>query len=216
MEIIEFNKSNTVLGKFISELRDVNVQQDMMRFRRNLERIGGIMAYEISKKLEYASSEIQTPLGLAKANLPEKNVVLATVMQGGLPLADGIRGIFDSCGNAFVSAQRTYSDGEGAFVTIDGVSSPSLDGKVLILADSVIATGTTIVSAYENLKKYGTPKAIHIVCAFAAQPGIDNLIQKLPVSQTTIWCGAVDPEINNHGYIVPGLGDAGKHCFNFK
>ncbi|MCQ2074745.1 MAG: uracil phosphoribosyltransferase [Bacteroidaceae bacterium] len=216
MEIIEFNKLNTVLGKFVSELRDVNVQQDMMRFRRNLERIGGIMAYEISRKLEYAYSDIPTPLGLAKANLPDKNVVLGTVLQGGLPLADGIRGIFDSCGNAFVSATRTYSDGEGASVTIDSVSSPLLDGKVLILADSVMATGTTIVSAYEALKKYGTPKAIHIVCALAAQPGIDNLIQKLPVSQTTIWCGAVDPEVNNHGYVVPGLGDAGKHCFNFR
>ena len=216
MEIIEFSKSNTVLGKFISELRDINVQQDMMRFRKNLERIGGIMAYEISKKLEYSPAEIQTPLGLASANLPEKNVVLATVLQGGISLADGIRGIFDSCGNAFVSATRTYSDGEGATVTIDSISSPSLDGKVLILADSVMATGTSIVSAYEALKKYGTPKAIHIVCAFAARPGIDNLIQKLPVSQTTIWCGAVDPEVNNHGYIVPGLGDAAKHCFNFR
>lgn len=213
MEIIDFSNKNTILNKFVAELRDVDIQQDSMRFRRNLERFGEIMSYKISKRLSYEAEEIQTPLGLVNVNIPEKDIVVAAILNGGTSLADGLRNMFDNCGNAFVPVKREYIDGEGSNVSVESVSSPSLDGKVLIIADAMFATGQTVLSVYEKLLQFGTPKAIHLVCAIASKPGIDFIMRSFPVSNTTIWCGAIDPEINNHGFIVPGMGDASDHCF---
>lgn len=216
MEVIDFNKSNTILNKFVSELRDVNIQKDQMRFRRNLERIGEIMAYEVSKRLKYNTIDVTTPLGTAVVNVPQEDIVLGTVFRAGLPLHQGFHNYFDHCENAFVSAYRKYLDEVNFDVHIEYLASPDLDGKTLILVDPMLATGSSMYLAYRALLSKGTPKTIHVVSAIASQHGVDYVCNHFPQENTTVWCAAIDPEINSHAYIIPGLGDAGDLCFGEK
>ncbi len=216
MEVIDFNKTNSILNKFISELRDVSVQGDQLRFRRNLERIGEIMAYEVSKRLNYVTKQVQTPLGTATVNVPREDVVLATVFRAGLPLHQGFHNYFDHCENAFVSAYRKYLDEVNFDIHIEYLASPELEGKTLILVDPMLATGSSMYLAYRALLSKGTPKTIHLASVIAAQQGVDYITRMFPQDKTTLWCAAIDPELNSHAYIVPGLGDAGDLCFGQK
>jgi len=216
MEVIDFNKSDSILNRFVSELRDVNVQKDQMRFRRNLERIGEIMAYEISKRLKYENKQFKTPLGTATISIPEEDVVLGTVFRAGLPMHQGFHNYYDHAENSFVSAYRKYLDTVNFDVHIEYMASPNLDGKTLILVDPMLATGSSMYLAYRALLSKGTPKTIHLACAIASQPGIDYVCKMFPEDRTTVWAAAIDPEINNHAYIIPGLGDAGDLCFGEK
>lgn len=216
MEVIDFNKTNSILNKFMSELRDVSVQGDQLRFRRNLERIGEIMAYEVSKRLNYVAKQVQTPLGTATVNVPREDVVLATVFRAGLPLHQGFHNYFDHCENAFVSAYRKYLDEVNFDIHIEYLASPELEGKTLILVDPMLATGSSMYLAYRALLSKGTPKTIHLASVIAAQQGVDYITKMFPQDKTTLWCAAIDPELNSHAYIVPGLGDAGDLCFGQK
>lgn len=217
MEVIDFNKSNTILNKFIAELRDVKVQQDQMRFRRNLERVGEIMAYEISKRLNYNTEQVQTPLGTTGINVPEEDIVLATVFRAGLPFHQGFHNYFDHCENAFVSAFRDYTEGNKLEVTIEYLASPSIEGKTLIIADPMLATGSSMFLSYKALLTKGTPKCIHIACTIASQQGVRYIVEHMKdVPNVTLWCAAIDDELDAHSYIVPGLGDAGDLSFGPK
>ncbi len=210
------NLSNTypIIGEWVGELRHVQLQSDRMRFRRNLERIGEVAALEISKQLEYQQIEIQTPLGIATVPAILQQPVLATILRAGLPLHNGILNIFDKADNAFVSAYRKHKH-DGSFdISVEYLSSPSLDQKTLILSDPMIATGSSLVKTLKYLKEESTPHKIHIVCAIACTVGLEYVLLAEP--NATIWCGAIDEELTAKGYIVPGLGDAGDLAFGPK
>ena len=194
----------------------MNIQKDQLRFRRNLERIGEIMALEVSKKLNYVTKDVQTPLGVSTINVPEEDIVLGTVFRAGLPLHQGFHNYFDHCENAFVSAYRKYLDEVNFDVHIEYMASPKLDGKTLILVDPMLATGNSMYLAYRALLLKGTPARIHLCSVIAAQAGVDYVCKMFPQDITTLWCAAVDPELNSHAYIIPGLGDAGDLCFGEK
>ncbi|GAB6012554.1 uracil phosphoribosyltransferase [Viscerimonas tarda] len=215
MEIINLSERNSILNKYVGELRDVNIQNDRLRFRRNLERIGEIMAYEISKELDYSPHKIQTPLGYSLTNLPESPVVLGTILRAGLGLHHGFLNYFDGAENAFVSAYRKYKENHLSFnVNIEYIASPSLDSKTLILTDPMLATGESMELAYHALMTKGTPQKVHIATIIASQFAIDYCRDKLP--QATLWAAAIDPELNENAYIVPGLGDAGDLAYGTK
>lgn len=208
--------SKTLIDRFVAELRDVNIQQDRMRFRRNLERIGEICAYEISKILPYQIIDVTTPLGVSKMPDLKSEPVLATILRAGLPLHQGLLNYFDKAGNAYVSAYRTEHDATGQFeIKIEYLASPSIDGKTLIISDPMLATGRSLLQAFEAVLTKGTPSHIHVVVAIASQRGLDHLEKNLP-KNSTIWVAALDPELNDHSYIVPGLGDAGDLAFGTK
>ncbi|HET6243967.1 MAG: uracil phosphoribosyltransferase [Bacteroidetes bacterium] len=208
-------KNNSIFNQFIAELRDVNVQQDSMRFRRNLERIGEIFAYEISKSLSYKSTEITTPLGIAQANLATDQPVIGSILRAGLPLHQGILNYFDRAENAFVSAYRKPHK-DGTFdIQVEYVSSPDLTDRILILADPMLATGASMVLTYKALLIKGIPKHTHFVAAIASAEGLEYAKRNLP-PETTIWIGEVDDELTAQSYIVPGLGDAGDLAFGTK
>lgn len=200
----------------MAELRDVNVQTDMMRFRTNLERIGELMAYEISKTLDYHTEEVQTPLDTATCNIINDNIVLATIFRAGLPYHQGFLKIFDHAQNAFVSAYRKYKEKENFDVFIEYIASPRLEGKTLILVDPMLATGASMELSYKALLTKGNPEKIHIASVIASQKAIDYVKEHFPQEKTTVWIGAVDPHINEHSYIVPGLGDAGDLAYGIK
>ena len=213
MNIINLSEQNSVLNNFIGELRDVNIQKDSMRFRRNLERIGEIFAYEISKQLKYEKKEVQTPLGIAEVNVVADELVIGTVLRAGLPLHNGILNIFDKAQNCFMASYRKCGKDNKFTIQLEYVSSPSVDGKVLVLADSMLATGSTIVLAYQRLKEEGDAKHTHIVCPVASREGIEYLSKNLPHRSVTM---AIDEELTNKSYIVPGLGDAGDLAYGMK
>ncbi len=217
MKVVDFSKSNTVVNKFISELRDVSIQTDRMRFRRNIERIGEIMAYEISKELTYEEQDITSPLGIAEANLPTDTIVVGAILRAGLPLHQGVINIFDGAENAFVSAYRRYdADTDFNFdISIEYISSPSLDGKALILCDPMLATGASMQLAYEALLAKGTPTKVFVCAVIASCEAVDYLEENLP-EDTVLYVAAVDDMLNQHKYIVPGLGDAGDLAFGEK
>lgn len=217
VEVRTLAEENSFFQQFISELRDQEIQKDSMRFRRNLERIGELFAYEISKELAYTAYDLETPLGVAKAWKHEK-VVLANVLRAGLPLHQGLLNYYDAAENAFVSAYRTHTQGANSFeVKVEYMASPSLEGKVLILADPMLATGTSMLLAQKALQKNGTPKHWHIVAVIASQSAVDHLLEHLKGSDNvTLWLGVVDPILNKQSYIVPGLGDAGDLAFGEK
>ena len=195
-------------------MRDIAIQKDRMRFRRNLERVGEIMAYEISKTLEYQEKEVETPLGIAKVQVPAEKIVLGTILRAGLPLHQGLLNVFDQADNAFISAYRKHHK-DGTFeIKMEYVSCPDLTGAVLILTDPMLATGASMSLAIEGLADYGKPKIIHIVTAIAAESGVNHIRRLYP--KTKIWAGAVDEELTAKSYIVPGLGDAGDLCFGEK
>ncbi len=216
MKLIELTKSNSILNNYISEIRDMSVQKDSMRFRTNLQRIGQVFAYEISKELNYAEREIITPLGIAKSNIMEDQLIISTILRAGLPLHEGILSFFDKAQNSFIAAYRKYGKDNKFDIQIEYLTSPNLDGKTLILADTMLATGYSIKLAAERLKEYGTPNQIHIVCPIASSYGVEYVMKNFPFSNTVLWVGAVDEELTNKSYIVPGLGDAGDLAFGSK
>ncbi len=214
--IKNLGENNSILSQFIAELRDGKIQGDRLRFRRNLERIGEIFAYEISKHLTYKKTDVQTPLGVACMNLPEQDPVLATILRAGLPFQQGFLNYFDNAGNAFISAYRKYHK-DGTFdIKFEHMSSPELDGKILILTDPMLASGSSVVIAYKVLLSKGIPSHTHIVSIIASREGIDYVKKQLPSRKITLWVGAIDDELTVKGYIVPGLGDAGDLAFGGK
>ena len=215
MKVVDFSKTNSVVNKFIAEMRDVNIQNDRIRFRTNVQRIGEIIAYEISKELNYESQDVTTPLGIADVNVPSDQIVVAAILRAGLPLHQGVLNIFDDAENAFVSAYRNYNDDYNFDIHIEYIASPSLDDKVLVLCDSMLATGGSMELAYEALLSKGTPDKLHVVSVIASRQAIEYLEDKLP-NDATVWVGAIDEFLNQHKYIVPGLGDAGDLAFGEK
>jgi uracil phosphoribosyltransferase len=208
------SKTYSLVGEWISELRDVQLQADRMRFRRNLERMGELAALEISTKLVYEEKEIQTPLGIAVCKVLKDQPVIATILRAGLPLHNGILNVFDKADNAFISAYRKHKL-DGSFdISLEYISCPDLDGRVLIISDPMIATGSSLVKTIQFLREEGNPREIHIVAAIACTVGIEYVKRAEP--HVTIWCGDIDEELTAKGYIVPGLGDAGDLAFGPK
>jgi len=217
MIINNLGLNNSVLNQFMAEVRDIGIQTDRMRFRRNIERIGEIIAYEISKTLYYHTIEVQTPLGVQPVSVPCDSIVLATILRAGLPFHQGFLSYFDKADNAFISASRKYNEDHSAFTIEMGyLSSPAIEGKTLIIIDPMLATGSSLDLAYQFLLKRGKPARIHVACVIAAQYGIDEAIRLFPKEITTIWAGAIDPDLNDKAYIVPGLGDAGDLAYGEK
>ena len=213
--IINFQDSNSIYNTFLSQLRDKKVQLDSMRFRRNLERLGEITAMEISKTLNYSDKDISTPLGVSNMNLIDEPIVLATILRAGLPLHQGLLNYFDQAENCFISAYRKHTSPDEFDVEIEYMSSPDLEGKTILLNDPMLASGRSMVLAYKALLQRGTPKKVHVVSVIASQRGVDLVRDNLP-SNSTIWVGAIDPEMTKESYIVPGLGDAGDLAFGSK
>ena len=212
--IFNLNERDTIANKFVAELRSVEIQKDRMRFRRNLERLGEILAYEISKTFEYEEVDVETPLGIATINIPSERIVLGTILRAGLPFHQGMLNVFDEAENAFVSAYRRHHK-DGSFeIKLEYVSCPNLEDSILIIADPMLATGASIVNTIRELQLYGTPKAIHVVAAIAAAPGVDHVQRYFP--KANIWLGALDEELTAKSYIVPGLGDAGDLSYGEK
>ena len=211
------SKENSIFNKFIAEIRDRNIQRDSMRFRRNLERIGEVMSYEISRSLDYQTRIVETPLGEASVEMISDKIVLATILRAGLPLHQGFLNYFDDAESAFVSAYRKSSK-DGSFkVKVEYISNCSLEGKTLILVDPMLATGTSLVLAYEALvAKGGEPQHTHIASVIASEQGVDYAKRHLPSRTTTLWLGAIDAELTSRAYIVPGIGDAGDLAFGEK
>lgn len=217
IEVINFADTPSLVSRYMMELRDVNVQNDPMRFRRNLERIGEIMAYEISRRLTYRDVEVQTPLGTCLCQDIDDKVVLATILRAGLPFHNGFLRYFDRAENAFVSAYRRYKEkGESFDVLVEYLASPSIEGKTLLLVDPMLATGSSMELGYRALLTKGNPAHVHVASVIASQAGIDYVREHFPADRTTIWAGAIDADINSHSYIVPGLGDAGDLAYGIK
>lgn len=215
MNIINFADERSLVNVFMRELRDENIQKDMMRFRRNIERIGEIAAYEISKTLAYKDVETTTCLGKAQSHLVDETVVIATILRAGLPLHQGVHNYFDSAENAFVSAYRKYISDDDFRIHIEYIAAPRIDGKVLVITDPMLATGSSMELAYEALLTKGKPRRVHLVSVIASRQAIDFIKDKFP-EDTTLWVAAIDDTINEHKYIVPGLGDAGDLAFGEK
>jgi uracil phosphoribosyltransferase len=212
--IVNLSEQHSLISTWVSELRDVNVQTDRMRFRRNLERIGEAAAYEISKILPFEEREIQTPLGIATHKMLKEQPVLATILRAGLPLHQGLLNYFDRADNAFISAYRKHNK-DGSFeISLDYVSCPELEDRVVIISDPMLATGSSLVKTIHFLKEEGKPKTIHVVAAIACTVGIEYVLREEP--SVTVWCGDIDDELTAKGYIVPGLGDAGDLAFGTK
>lgn len=200
----------------MSEIRDVNIQKDSLRFRRNIERIGEVLSYELSKELSYSSVDVATPLGTKNTNLPNNEVVLCSILRAGLPLHQGLLNYFDKAENAFISAYRHHPNNDAEFeIVVEYFASPSIDGKTLLLADPMLATGQSLVAVYEAIKKHGTPKEIHILAVIGSQDGVDFIKNHFP-KNTHLWIADIDADLDDKGYIVPGLGDAGDLAFGAK
>lgn len=207
--------NNSVLNHFISEIRDIDIQKDSMRFRRNIERIGEILSYELSRELDFNEKIVETPLGSKSINIITDQLVLCSVLRAGLPLHQGVLNYFDQIENAFISAYRKHTSPEEFEIKVEYLATPSLDHKILILADPMLATGSSLAAVYKALKKMGDMKIIHIVSVIAAEEGIEFIKNHFP-ENTHLWVATVDEELNSKGYIVPGLGDAGDLAFGTK
>ncbi len=217
MKVINFSEQNTVINQYMALLRDKAYQRGRMVFRHNIERIGTMMAYELSKTLDYKVKTINTPLASIDVSVPIDNIVLATVLRAGLPFHQGFLNVFDRAENAFVSAYRMYTNREHTEVGVhtEYMATPSVKGKTLIIVDPMLATGGSMAAAIEALCRSGKPKTIHIACVIAAPEGIEVIKQTLP-PDSTIWCAAIDPGMNEQKYIVPGFGDCGDLCYGEK
>jgi uracil phosphoribosyltransferase len=212
--VINLSKEHSLVSNWVAELRDVDIQKDRQRFRRNLERIGEVAAFEISKILPYKEQEVQTPLGTAVCEILEEQPILTTILRAGLALHQGLLSYFDKADNAFVSAYRKHH-ADGSFeIALEYLSCPEIDDRILIISDPMLATGSSLVKTIQYLKEEGSPKAIHIVTAIACSVGIEYLKREVP--EAIIWCGAIDDELTAKGYIVPGLGDAGDLSYGAK
>ena len=213
--VIDLSKHHSLLNHWVAELRDVHVQNDRMRFRRNIERIGEVAAYELSKTLRFKSVDITTPLGIASTSLLEEQPVLGTILRAGLPLHQGMLNYFDKADNAFISAYRKHHP-DGSFeISLEYLSCPDLNNRILILCDPMLATGASLVETIQAIQKTYTPAQIHIVVTIASQKGIEHVEKELG-AEIPIWCAAIDPILNDKSYIVPGLGDAGDLAFGTK
>ena len=212
--IVNLSDRHSLLSNWVGELRDEEIQQDRMRFRRNLERIGEVAAFEISKELEYTEKDIQTPLGISPCKVLKEQPVLATILRAGLPLHNGLLNYFDKADNAFISAYRKHNK-DGSFeISLDYVSCPELENRVVIVSDPMLATGSSLVKTIQFLREEGHPSKIHVVAAIACTVGIEYVLRSEP--NCKVWCGAIDDELTAKGYIVPGLGDAGDLAFGTK
>ena len=219
MKVINLSEQPSLLNQYLKEMRSVDIQKDSLRFRRNIERIGEIMAYEISKHLTYSVEQVQTPLAVAHMEVPQDEVVLGTVLRAGLPMHQGFLNMFDHAENAFISAYRKETIGRRGDDKIEIVSeymaAPSVEGKTLLLVDPMLATGLSMEVAFKALLSHGTPKNVHVACIFGTPQAIQYLSDNMP-ENATLWCAVIDPVLNEHKYIVPGLGDAGDLCFGRK
>ncbi|MBR6320769.1 MAG: uracil phosphoribosyltransferase [Prevotella sp.] len=217
MKVIDFSEQNSVMNHFMAEIRDKNYQKNRLAFRNNIERIGELMAYEMSKTFTYRPKTVTTPLGTIDIPLAKDDVVVATVLRAGLPFHHGFLRVFDRADNAFVSAYRMYTNREHTEVGIhtEYMASPSVKGRTLIIVDPMLATGGSMVAAYEALLKTGRPHQVHIACVIGTPEGIDMLRQNV-ADDVTLWCAAIDPGMNEHKYIVPGFGDCGDLCYGEK
>jgi len=212
--VVNLSEQHSLISNWVAELRDMEIQKDRMRFRRNLERIGEAAAYEISKTLPFIEKEIQTPLGIAECKILKEQPVLATILRAGLPLHQGLLNYFDQADNAFVTAYRKHNK-DGSFdISLEYISSPELENRIMIISDPMLATGSSLVKTIHFLKGEGNPREIHIVVAIACTVGIEYVKREAP--GITIWCGDIDDELTAKGYIVPGLGDAGDLAFGPK
>ena len=216
MRIVNLGDTNSILNKFVAELRDVDIQKDSLRFRRNVERIGEIMAYEISKEFHYSTKDIQSPLGIAPMNTPDDQIVISTILRAGLPFHQGFLRYLDNAENAFVSAYRKYKDRMNFDIHIEYIASPRLTGKTLIISDPMLATGSSMELAYEALLTKGVPGHVHVASIISSKQALEYLQKKMPDDKTTIWIAALDNDLDDHSYIVPGLGDAGDLAFGEK
>lgn len=218
MKVIDLSKENSILNKFMSELRDVNIQQDRMRFRENIRRIGHIEAYEVSKLLSYSVKKVQTPLAVCDMSTYDDDVVIATVFRAGLPMHQGFLDFFDEAGNSFLSAYRYYTDKEctKVDVKIEYMASPLLSEKTLLIVDPMLATGESMELAYRAFIKKGIPKKLILACVIASEAGVEHLKELFPDDDVVLFCGAIDPVLNERKYIVPGLGDAGDLMYGDK
>jgi len=216
MIVHDFTNENSILNQFISELRDVTIQKDRMRFRKNVERVGEILSYELSKSLTYKNKTIQTPLGKKDMSIIQNQLVLCSVLRAGLPLHQGLLNYFDTADNAFISAYRYHRDNRDAFeVIVKYFAAPSLTDKTLVLTDPMLATGKTLENVLKALKDHGTPKQIHIVSVIGSKPGVEYVKTIFP-KDTHLWIATIDETLSSKGYIKPGLGDAGDLAFGLK
>ncbi|MBU2926796.1 uracil phosphoribosyltransferase [Winogradskyella psychrotolerans] len=216
MQIHNLSETPSILNTYMSELRDKIIQKDSMRFRRNIERIGEIMGYELSKSLQFEAHSVETPLGTSETVLHHNDIVLCSILRAGVPLHNGLLNYFDAAENAFISAYRHHKhDPESFEIIVEYLACPSLEGKTLILADPMLATGQSMVATFEALKPFGTPKEIHLVSIIGAQEGVDYVSNAFG-ADVKLWIAAVDDNLNEKGYIIPGLGDAGDLAFGNK
>ena len=216
MHIHNLSEENSILNTFISEIRDVNIQKDSMRFRRNIERIGEILGYEMSKSFSFKTQNVTTPLAETEVQTIDNEVVLCSILRAGVPLHNGLLNYFDTAENAFISAYRHHLNTPETFeIIVEYLACPSLEGKTLILADPMVATGQSLLATFEALKPLGIPKEIHLAAVIGAQEGIDFVAKHFP-ENTHLWIAAIDKDLNSKGYIVPGLGDAGDLAFGEK
>ena len=216
MQVKHLIEENSLLCHFVAEMRDIYVQKDAMRFRRNVERVGEIMSYELSKALHYTSRDVQTPLGIASCTQISDQIVIGTILRAGLTLHQGFLNYFDKAENAFVSAYRKYKDRLNFDIFIEYIASPSLEEKTLLLVDPMLATGSSMELAYRALLTKGAPKEVHRVSILSSQQAVDALCQSFPEDNVTLWVAAIDPILDEHAYIVPGLGDAGDLAYGEK
>lgn len=216
MIIHHFGEGNSLLNQFVSEIRDVDIQKDAMRFRRNIERIGEILSYELSKVLNYNRKTIQTPFGAKEMSLPKDRLVLCSVLRAGIPLHQGLLNYFDGAENAFISAYRYHKGDEDDFeVIVKYFAAPALQGKTLVLTDPMLATGKTLENVLKALKQHGEPEQIHIISVIGSKDGIEHIKKVFP-KNTQLWIAAIDDDLTAKGYILPGLGDAGDLAFGEK
>jgi uracil phosphoribosyltransferase len=216
MKVVNLGESNTILNRFVAELREIHIQKDRLRFRRNIERIGEIMAYEISRDFTYSRKDISTPLGTASMSLPDNPVVIATILRAGLPYHHGFLSYLDVAENAFVSAYRKYKDRLNFDIHIEYIASPALKGKTLVLTDPMLATGSSMELAYKALLTKGEPAHVHVASIIASRQAITYIREHMPDARTSVWVAAIDDELDEHSYIVPGLGDAGDLAYGEK
>ncbi len=215
MKVINFAVTPSLMSRYLLEMRSTELQRDPLRFRCNLERVGQIMAYEISKTIAYRQVEVQTPLDVAKCDTPDEQIVLGTIFRAGVPFHQGFLSYFDYAENAFVSAYRKYKEKENFDICIEYLASPRLDGKTLILVDPMLATGASMELSYRALLTKGNPAKVHLAAVIASKQAVDYLNNIMP-EDSTLWVGVIDDEINAHSYIVPGLGDAGDLAYGIK
>ena len=218
MKIVNLSEQNSIINQYMAEMRDVDYQKNRFLLRNNIQRIGEFEAFEISKTLDYEPTKVTTPLGEATVNLPTDKVVLATIFRAGLPFHNGFLNVFDHAGNAFVSAYREYTDAEhhNVGIHVEYLATPDIDGKTLIIADPMLATGGSMEMGYKAILTKGTPKCVHVACVIACPEGIEHIRKTFPDAETTVWCAAIDEKLNEHKYIVPGFGDAGDLCYGGK